>query len=255
MFRSKKLIREKKQEVAQVGDRKVPYTLIRSSRAKNLSMKISERSGLEVVVPHRYALSQVPRFIHEKEGWILQHISEIARKKANAPKLQDGTIISICGVPMTIRIFPTRKKSPYVREGRTLKFASDAEYYDGHEILIYANTLTDAKKALEKHLRMKAKKHFSRRTKELAEKMKVTYSRITIKGQKTRWGSCSRDKNLNFNWRLVFAAPEIIDSIIIHELAHTVHLNHSQRFYALVEQHCPHHRKYSKKLKEQQFML
>lgn len=255
MFKRKKLIREKSREAIQLGGQEVTYTLVRSSRAKRLSLKIGEQTGLEVVVPLRASLSHIPRFIRGKEQWVLQHLQEIEANKASKPQLRDGARVTILGVTQTIRLFPTRKPKPHVKEARALKYDQDTAYYDRPEILIYANSLTDAREALEKHLRKQAKQHFRERTAELAEEMDVTFNRVTIKGQKSRWGSCSRDKNLNFNWRLVFTSLEVSDSIIYHELAHTVHLNHGKRFYALLEKHCPDHKKLSLQLKNSLFLL
>lgn len=255
MFKSRKIVREKSQELIQLGGKDVAYTLVRSSRAKRISIKIGERSGLEVIMPLRASLSHVPRFIHEKENWILNHLQEIEKKEANKPQLTDGARITILGITKTLRLYPTRKPKPHVKEARALKYDQDVAYYDAPEILIYANNLKDAKAALEKHLRKKAKEHFQHRTTQLAEEMGLTFNRISIKGQKSRWGSCSREKNLNFNWRLVFVPLEVSDSIIYHELSHTKHLNHGKRFYQLLEAYCPDHKNLSKQLKNSNFLL
>lgn len=222
-----------------------------------------------MVVPYRYPLSAVPRFIHQKENWIIKHLTanEESRKKNAHLVFKDGAGITVLGLPKTVRILPTRKKKSYVKEARALKFKDDFAYYDNHEILIYCvakapdalndtpETLKEAKLTLEKHLRKVAKTHFQKRTAEIAAEMDLTYKRISIKAQKSRWGSCSRDKNLNFNWRLILTTPEILDSIIIHELAHLKHLNHGKRFYELVEKHCPDHKKYSHRLKNAHFII
>lgn len=235
---------------------------------------------MEVVIPYRYPLSAVPRFIHQKENWILKHLSaneEVSKKNAHLV-FKDGAGITVLGIPKVIRLLQTRKKKSYVKEARALKFSSYAAYYDNHEILIYCATKTqlfqsapghppgtcieatpeilkEAKLTLEKHLRKVAKTHFQKRTAQIAEQMDLTYKRISIKAQKSRWGSCSRDKNLNFNWRLILTAPEILDSIIIHELAHIKHLNHGKQFYELVKKHCPNHKKYSNLLKNAHFII
>lgn len=84
-----------------------------------------------------------------------------------------------------------------------------------------------------------AKKIFAQKCREYAEIMGVTYGRITIREQKTRWGSCSAAGNLNFNWRLVEMPEEIIDYLVVHELAHRREMNHSKAFWAIVEQTLP----------------
>ena len=80
--------------------------------------------------------------------------------------------------------------------------------------------------------------------------MGVTYNRITIRNQKTRWGSCSSKGNLNFNCLLMLCPPEVIDSVVVHELAHRTEMNHSKRFYAHVLRVYPDYYKWNKWLKE-----
>lgn len=88
-----------------------------------------------------------------------------------------------------------------------------------------------------------------------ADRMQVTYGNITIRDQKTRWGSCSARGNLNFNWRLILAPEEVLDYVVIHELAHRREMNHSERFWREVEQYCPDYRDRKKWLREHGTML
>lgn len=83
-----------------------------------------------------------------------------------------------------------------------------------------------------------------------APKMGVTYGRISVKDQKTRWGSCSSEGNLNFNWRLIMAPPGVMDYVVVHELAHRKEMNHSRNFWKVVEEIMPDYQKYRKWLKE-----
>ena len=80
--------------------------------------------------------------------------------------------------------------------------------------------------------------------------MGIPYAAVRIKDQRTLWGSCSKEGNLNFNWRLALAPPEILDYVVVHELAHRRELNHSKRFWSLVQQWCPQHRGRRKWLRE-----
>lgn len=91
---------------------------------------------------------------------------------------------------------------------------------------------------------------FTRKTEYYARIMGVTYGRISIREQKTRWGSCSSAGNLNYNWRLIFAPEEIVDYIVVHELTHRLEMNHSKAFYNIVESVLPDYRKAQKWLRE-----
>ena len=86
---------------------------------------------------------------------------------------------------------------------------------------------------------MKAHQVFSRKALYYSRLMSVTYNRITVREQKTRWGSCSSRRNLNFNWRLLLAPDEIVDYVVVHELAHLREMNHSAKFYAIIESILP----------------
>lgn len=96
----------------------------------------------------------------------------------------------------------------------------------------------------------KAMDYIPKRVAYYAEKIGVTYGRITIRNQKTRWGSCSSKGNLNFNCLLMLTPSEVIDSIVVHELCHRIEMNHSDRFYAEVLKAYPDYYKWNKWLKE-----
>lgn len=91
---------------------------------------------------------------------------------------------------------------------------------------------------------------FTQKTAYYASIMNVTYGRISIREQKTRWGSCSSRGNLNFNWRLIFAPEPVLDYIVVHELAHRREMNHSHSFYAIVESILPDYKKTKKWLRD-----
>lgn len=98
--------------------------------------------------------------------------------------------------------------------------------------------------------RMTAGQVLQERTEHFARQMEVSFERISIRDQKTRWGSCSARGNLNFNWRLILAPSEVLDYVVVHELAHRREMNHSERFWKLVESVLPDYRERRKWLKE-----
>ena len=96
--------------------------------------------------------------------------------------------------------------------------------------------------AQEKELRERAKSVLAQRTAYFARQIGVTYGRITVRDQKTRWGSCSQTGNLNFNFRLILAPPEVLDYVVVHELCHRRQMNHSAQFWQEVAQVLPDYR-------------
>ena len=100
----------------------------------------------------------------------------------------------------------------------------------------------------EQWLRTEGAERFQQKTAFWAARMKVTYGRITIRDQKTRWGSCSSEGNLNFNCRLLFVPDRIVDYVVIHELAHRRFMNHSKAFWKEVEKYMPDYKERKKLL-------
>ena len=99
------------------------------------------------------------------------------------------------------------------------------------------------------HLMKLARKRIPERVALYAEKMGVTYGRISIRKQHTRWGSCTKEGNLSFNVLLMIAPEEVLDSVIVHELCHRIHMNHSKDFYEMVYQSFPEYDKWNQWLK------
>ncbi len=103
--------------------------------------------------------------------------------------------------------------------------------------------------SLQRFLQQAASTYITQRTHVLAEKMEIKFGQIRFRQQASRWGSCSSRGNLNFNWRLVHFAPEVIDYVIIHELAHRQEMNHSRDFWRIVAKYDPQYKLHQKALK------
>lgn len=104
--------------------------------------------------------------------------------------------------------------------------------------------------ALEKRYKEAARSYIPKRVAYYHAMTGGTYNRITIRDQKTRWGSCSSKGTLSFNWRLMLAPPAILDYVVVHELCHLTHMNHSPMFWQAVESVCPDYKNARKWLKE-----
>lgn len=103
---------------------------------------------------------------------------------------------------------------------------------------------------LERRYRQAAKEYIPKRADYFAQRIGVSYERIRIAEQKTRWGSCSSRGTLSFNWKLMLAPPKVLDYVVVHELCHLIEMNHSPRFWNLVEEIIPDYKEYRKWLKD-----
>jgi len=95
-----------------------------------------------------------------------------------------------------------------------------------------------------------ARLHLYNRLKQLSDELKLPFNRLTIRAQKTRWGSCLSKKNINLNYRLLFIDKKLMDYVLIHELLHTIYLNHSKIFWQQLESYMPDARNRDKQLKD-----
>ena len=129
----------------------------------------------------------------------------------------------------------------YNVEVSSKKFLKDRVVFADSTITIFLSedNSKHPKIIFEKWIREYARKVITDRTKFLANQFGFKFNKISIREQSTRWGSCSSEKNLNFNWKLVMATPEILDYVVIHELCHTVEMNHAKSFWNLVEKCMP----------------
>lgn len=214
-----------------LGGQHVPYTLKVSARARRLRLVVRPGSGLEVVVPRGMSPAAHEPFLREKEQWILATLERVARQSvAAAPQpVVEGRRLPFAGRELLLAL---RTGAPAGRfraglAGDTLTLA--LPYHD-HDV---------ARAALEVWYRRQAPRIFAERLEVCNQRYSFTYGHVSIKGQKSRWGSCSRLGNLNFNWRLLLAPLPVLDYVVVHELCHLKELNHGPRFWKLVALGCP----------------
>ena len=158
----------------------------------------------------------------------------------------------------TLGLEVTRECELIVRAPRLVTKRQIQSFVDAHQPWIEkqmakmqaANAVTPLTDADLKDLTARAKIIFAERAAYYAPKIGVTYNKITIRHQKTRWGSCTREGNLNFNCLLLLAPPQVLDSVVVHELCHRKEMNHSARFYAEIRRVFPEYRKWHGWLKE-----
>jgi predicted metal-dependent hydrolase len=223
----------------------VTYTIKRSSTAKHARLEVRAGSGLTVVVPRSYNLDQVSDLLSRKSRWILDKIARYAtgHSVTELREHKSGDFIPYLGRRLKL---VTRHNSVMTVGAKLEKnrLLVDLEFKSRRLNLI-----------LEWWYRQQAESHIRNRADELSQRLSVSYNRLTIRGARTRWGSCSKKGNINFNWKLMMVPEPVIDYVIIHELAHLKEMNHSKDFWKLVAEHCPQWRKHRKWLKEHEVEL
>ena len=225
--------------------RTVPYVVKRSSRAKYVRLEVRIKTGLTVVVPAPYNVEELPNLLRKKKRWILDKLAKYGKGYPLAAEkaLKNGDFILYLGQHMKMV------------EQHDSGMADSVKLEKDRLLLNLGSQNSRLNLVVEWWYRQQAEILIKKRAAELCSRLGVTYGRLTIRGAKTRWGSCSRKSNLNFNWKLMMAPEPVIDYVIIHELAHLKEMNHSKKFWELVAEHCPQWRKHKRWLKEHEAEL
>lgn len=208
----------------------IPYRVRRSARAKHIRITISPYDGVIVTIPLRQQYYASPtRFLREKGEWVVRQYMRIAPPPPQPP-LGNSSMIPLQGRVRKLRIG--------LAEGEPPRFVVAGDVIHARIPRPSRRLLRDS---LKRWLQDRACIAIERVVRREAEKIGVRLRRVTIRDQKTKWGSCSKNGNLSFNWRLVLFPPAVMRYIVVHELCHLKHFNHSLRFWSLVARHDPHY--------------
>ena len=208
--------------------------LIRSKR-RTIALIVETDGSLTVRAPNRVAMGEIDAFIQEKSAWIvrvrekIQSIEPIPEKK-----FEDGEMFLYLGIEYPLRLVQPQRPALKFNNGFTLG----------------ATAQKRGRQAFTKWYKERAFDVISERVKILSELYGFTPKQVKISSAKTRWGSCSADGTLNFTWRLVMAPLDVIDYVVVHELAHLRVRNHSPRFWKVVESVYPEFKKQRKWLRD-----
>lgn len=198
-----------------------PDEIIRSRR-KTLAITIDSFGRLIVRAPYACSEERIFAFLREKENWISRKQAE--RQGAGIclpPENLNGYELLLLGKKCKIFIVNTSRVE-----------------YDAETDTIYLPEKAPEER-LVKWLKANAKRIFFKVTEETARRMDTTYRSVTVTSARGRWGSCSADNALHYSFRLIYAPKEVIEYVVVHELAHTKHKNHSKAFWAEVAKYEP----------------
>jgi predicted metal-dependent hydrolase len=209
------------------------YEVRRSDRARRARLTVDPAGRVVVVLPRRATLHAAAELVARHEAWLERHVArarEAGARLASRPPLDGGRVLRVHGSPLRVEVvdgLAGRVRGSVVLAGDRLVVRSGR---DGAAVA----TL------LEGWLRARARAVLAERVAERAVRMGVAPGRVTVRDQRSRWGSASASGALSFSWRLVLAPPDVLDAVVVHELAHLVVRDHSPAFWAVVRRHAPH---------------
>jgi predicted metal-dependent hydrolase len=205
-----------------VDNRQVSVSFRSNIRAKRMVLRLSRDStGVTVTLPKRVSRTQALAFVEKSIPWISRQLE----RHTPSTVLGHGSIIPLRGIPHEVQSTNTRRGLITIDPvANVISVPGDAAHL--------GRRLQDWLKKLAKAELLEASTRYSKA-------MGVDFKRISVRDQKSRWGSCSASGDLSYSWRLILAPSHILDYVAAHEVAHRQHMNHGPKFWRLVLQHCP----------------
>jgi len=205
------------------------YHVTYQKKRKTIQLKVRTNTHLEITAPNNFPQVNIEKILYDKHNWIIKQILKLSRTMANPinKSITHGGTVLYLGDPRTLIFTNTVRSRPTI-------------HLEDNQLIIYIplmnieQTTALAEPLLKKWYLDRARNILAAKTALWADTINVHFKGITIKDQKTRWGSCSSKGNINYNWRIIMAPPEVIDYLVIHELCHLLVPNHSALFWQKV---------------------
>ncbi len=211
--------------------REQPYTIRRSDRARRIRVTVDLQHGVQVVLPRRVPEREAAKVVRELQPWIDARLTEVEAQRAQLDARGD--------------------RVPYLGDWLTLapEAGRTRAHRHGEELLVPTEPV-EQRAALERWYRRAARDEFLPRLAHACEALGRAPAPLTVRGQRTRWGSCSTSGAISLNWRLLLAPEPVLDYLIWHEACHLEQMNHSPAFWSLVGRHCPAYREHATWLRQ-----
>ena len=219
--------------------------ITRTKRKKTISILI-KGGNVEVKAPFNLKQNEIDAFILKKEKWIKNKIL-LQKKIKQLPKKKfiNGEIFKFLGKDLILKINISDAKKTYIKNDYIcLDLKNNTK-----------NNRDKIKKELELFYRSFSEKILKEKTLIESKKMNLKVEKIKVRSYKNRWGSCSSNGDISYNWKLIMAPEKIINYVIIHELCHLIHFNHSRDYWGEVSKKLPNYRESKEWLKSNQYLF
>src|ERR1035437_1874413 len=223
-----------------------PVTIYRKKLATRIKITVKPGGEIRVSIPWAASFQSGERFLIDKQQWIEKTLEKLARKPTSSKIISQGNIFTTRN--FRYEVAPASVRAVRIRYSKEEKVV--CLEYPIEKPIEMPEIQKSLKKVIEGVLRFEAKRFLPVRTAELASIMGFQINRVTIKNNKTNWGSCSNLKNINLNLHLMRLPDRVIDFIIVHELVHTVIPNHGAKFKATMKKYFPDANELEKEVKK-----
>jgi predicted metal-dependent hydrolase len=221
----------------QVGTRSVPLLFVCNHRARRYLLRLQSDGVVRVTVPRQGSVHVARDFAYRNVVWLERQLARLENQPKPTTEWKLGSEILFRGELVKI----------FIETAFQIRF--------GTALIKVLDVSVNLRPAIEKHLRKLAAEELPDQVMELAARYDIKVSRVIVRNQKSRWGSCSRNGTISLNWRLIQTPTFVSDYIILHELAHRRHMDHSDRFWQEVERLCPDYRVAERWLKTNRLLL
>lgn len=212
-----------------LGAEEVSYVLKRSAKRRRAALMVDER-GLVVLVPSKCSEVQLEKFIQDSAGWILKKLARWATNAPRARTFESGDLVDYLGQQLRLDITTGADRA-------MVMLCND------HRLVVRTSNSgqpTQVRQALAKWYKRHAQPFFAERVEYYGRQLKLRKLPKTIVSNATsRWGSCNSSREIRLSWRLMQARSAVIDYVVAHEVSHVLEMNHSPKFWSIVERLCP----------------
>jgi predicted metal-dependent hydrolase len=223
-----------------VRGRQIPLAVIRNHRARRYLLRLRPDGSVRLTIPRRGSVIEGRRFAERNAEWLGRQLERLAAHPVKTKQWLVGTEILFRGESVKL-------EAGVNGESDMIRFGGEAVKVTGHG--------ADLRPVIERHLWRLAAKELPQRVLEYAALHQLPVRRISVRNQRSRWGSCSRRGTISLNWRLVQTPAFVRDYILIHEIMHLREMNHSSRFWREVERACPDYETAERWLKQHSSLL
>lgn len=229
-----------RRDAVRLGAVDAPYVLKRVPRRRHVHILVNDEGTLEVRAPWRFNLRKARELVRENAEWVLSRLDTARERLAERPRLVTGTRLPLLDGSLRLEVRPQAQIDMFEcarpSRGRVERRGTD--------LRVSAASLGEGelRTLIERWYRGEAATYLAGRIEHYSAQLGVRPSRVTIRGQRSRWGSCSSKGTVSLNWRLMMVPSALVDYVVVHELCHLRHMNHSPQFWAMVAGAVPDYR-------------